>query len=95
MGHTRPDNLKDLQITLDEIRKWEGIKEKVPNIFYFKTKPFLHFHDKDGRRWADVRDGETWGKELAIPFESSASQRNAFLKEVCKRYQNLMKGKVK
>jgi hypothetical protein len=95
MGHTRPDQLKDLQDTLDEIRKWEGIKEKSPNIFYFKARPFLHFPDKDGRRWADVCDGETWGQELTIPFESSTTQRNSFLKEIRKRYQNLMKGKTK
>ncbi len=95
MGHTRPNQLKDLQDTLDEIRKWDDLKEKSPNIFYFKAKPFLHFHDKDGLRWADVRDGETWGKELKIPFESSTTQRNTFLKEVRKRYQRLIKGKTK
>lgn len=92
MGHTRPDQLKDLQTTLDEIRNWVGIKETAANIFYLKSKPFLHFHDKDGRRWADVRDGGTWGKQLDVPFESSATQRCAFLEEVRRRYQDLTKG---
>lgn len=93
MGHTQPDKLKDLQDVIDQIRSWGNIKEKSPNIFYLKSKPFLHFHDKDGQRWADVRDGETWGKELVIPFNSTLTQRSAFLKEVKRRYEDLKEGK--
>jgi hypothetical protein len=93
MGHTQPKDLKDLQPILDQIRTWEHLKEKSPNIFYFKSKPFLHFHDKNGKRWADVRDGETWGKEIAIPFDCAAAQSRSFLDEVRRRYQGLLVAK--
>lgn len=86
MGHTKPSDLKDLQDLLDQIRKWQGIKEKSPNIFYFKAKPFLHFHDKDGKRWADVRDGASWGKPLDIPFDATEKQKALFLKETKRRF---------
>lgn len=91
MGHTKPEQLKDLQPVLNEIRNWENIKEKSPNIFYYNSKPFLHFHDKDGKRWADVRDGDSWGKPLEIDFGSTSAKKDAFLKAVKKRYLKLLK----
>ena len=92
LGHTKPHDLKDLQDILHQIRKWEGIKEKGPNIFYFKSKPFLHFHDKDGKRWADVRDGETWGDEIEIPFGATNRQKAYFFKEVRRRFASTSTG---
>jgi hypothetical protein len=89
VGHTKPSDLKDVQDLLDEIRQWEQIKEKSPNVFYFKSKPFLHFHDKDGKRWADVLDGDDWGKPLDLPFGATPKQKDTFLKVAMKRYRNL------
>lgn len=54
MGHTKPQDLEDLKPVLDYIRTLEGLKEKTSNIFYYKSAPFLHFHDKNGKRWAEV-----------------------------------------
>jgi hypothetical protein len=91
MGHTKPEDLKDVQHVLKEIRTWDDIKEKSPNIFYFKAKPFLHFHDKDGKRWADVLEGADWGKAVDLPFESTKLQYQSFLREVERRYKLLKK----
>ena len=89
MGHTKPDQLKDVQDLLDQVRKWENIKEKSPNVFYYKSKPFLHFHDKDGKRWADVLDCVSWGKPLDLPFDAEEKLKSKFLKEVSRRYKIL------
>jgi hypothetical protein len=87
MGHTTPANLKDLQDILDEVRTWPGLKERSPNVFYFKSKPFMHFHDKDGKRWADAADGKEWGAPLDIEFGASAKRKREFLKTLRARYE--------
>ena len=79
--------LKDLKLVLDQVRAWDGILEPKPGIFYFKRKPFLHFHEKEGRRWADAKSGAEWGPEIEIPFEASAKERQRFLATIQKRYR--------
>ncbi len=86
MAHCPFAKLADLSKELDSVRAWESVREPKPGIFYFKSKPFLHFHEKDGRRWADVRDGTEWGKPLEIPFAASSNARSKFLSDVKKRY---------
>jgi len=81
MGHTKPKDLLDMQAELNVVRAVEGMREKSPNVFYFKSKPFLHFHDKDGKRWADVMVDGAW-KFVDCPFGLPARARKAFLKEV-------------
>jgi hypothetical protein len=90
MGHTKPSDLKDLQDELESLRRWDFIKEKSPNVFYFKSKPFLHFHDKDGKRWADILDGHDWGVPVDVPFEASRKAKTLFLKEARTRYLKLL-----
>ena len=84
--------LADLEDELDQIRKWPGLKESKPGIFYFKSQGFLHFHIQDGRRWADVRDGKDWGEEIEIPIQPSQAIRRGFMKEVGRRYRGLCQG---
>ncbi|MGZ3689045.1 MAG: hypothetical protein ACXVBW_12140 [Bdellovibrionota bacterium] len=91
MARCPAEKLTDLEPVFAQIRTWEGIREPQPGIFYFKRIPFLHFHEKLGRRWADVKLGKTWGPELAIPLASTISQRNAFLKSVRKRFEVLVR----
>ena len=62
MGHTKPDALKDLGAEFDLIRSLSGIKEKSPGTFYFNAIPFVHFHDKDGERWVDLKVNQEWKK---------------------------------
>lgn len=87
MGHTKPQDLLDVQELLAQVRSWEHIREKSPNVFYYKSKPFLHFHDKAGRRWADVLEGGAWGPEVELPFRASAKLKATFLKEALRRYK--------
>lgn len=91
MGHTRPNDLKDVQDLLDKIRTLDGITEKSPNVFYVKSKPFLHFHDKDGNRWADVVDGKTLGPKLDLPFKPNSMRKNVFFEEVQDRYKRVQR----
>ena len=89
MGHTSADNLKDIAEVLREIRAWPGIKEKGIGIFYLKSIPFLHFHDKDGKRWADVKTKDGWGAPLNLPFDPGLSQKADFLKKAESRFKAL------
>lgn len=86
MAHCSAEDLKDLEFILNSIRLLEKIKEKGFSKFYLKSKAFLHFHKIGTRRWADVRDGLTWGSELELSFNASEAEKNKFLVEVNKRY---------
>src|SRR4051812_44832355 len=68
MDHCPYAKLEDLKDILFQVRKLPNIKEPKPGIFYIKGKSFLHFHLKDDRRWADVRDGKDWGPSIDVPF---------------------------
>ena len=86
MGHARYSELRDLEKILDEIRKLPGIAEPTPGIFYLRRVPFLHFHTKDGMRWADAKIGLSWGPELPIPFDCGRREKTRFLREVRARH---------
>ena len=90
MGHCKDDEILDLKDVLEEIVTWDKIKEKGFGRLYLKSRGFLHFHSKDGRRWADVRDGKDWGDEIDIPLKASMAKKKAFIKEVKKRYENTL-----
>lgn len=77
----KAEDLKDLSQELKAIHELENLKEKSPGIFYYKSLPFLHFHDKDGVRWADIKSEGQWLK-LEINFAASAGKRAVFLKKV-------------
>jgi hypothetical protein len=81
MAHIPYEQLKDLELELKSIRTLLSIKEKKPGVFYFKSKPFLHFHDKDGFRFAHVSDGKDW-KRVVIDFNANQKQKKDFLKNV-------------
>ena len=93
MGHTKPSDLLDLAKELSEIRELAGLKEKSPNVFYFKSVPFLHFHDKDGVRWADVRTTDGGWKKFEIDFKADIASRAKFLKAARAAYTTLTKSK--
>lgn len=88
MGRCKYELLASLEPALDEIRKLEGIVEKKPGIFYFKSNGFMHFHEKDGKIWADVRDGKTWGKPIDIPAKVTKTFCKAFYIQVKERLTN-------
>ncbi len=81
--------LGDLEDQLAKIRAWPAVKKKSPGVFYVKSLPFLHFHIKEEKRWADARDGKEWGGQIAVPFGAKMTAKRAFLKEVERRYRSL------
>jgi hypothetical protein len=94
MGHTKPESISDLKEELKVISAFEGIKEKTPGIFYLKAIPFLHFHEKDGKRWADVKTLNGW-LHVDIDFEAKPSARAKFLKAAKGAHLELTRKKTK
>ena len=88
MAHTKFENLNDILNELDVIRKLQGLKEVKPGIFYFKSTPFLHFHDKDGKRWAHVKCDGVW-KVVLVNFNPIKSQREKFCKIVRQAFHRI------
>jgi hypothetical protein len=91
MAHIQPEVIADLSNVLDEIRNIPGMKEKSFAVFYLKSKPFLHFHEKDGSRWADVKTKAGSWKKVIIPFGASAADKKIFLKSVVSLYTSQVK----
>lgn len=85
MGRCQYELLKDLEPALNELRKLEELKEKRPGIFYFKSQGFMHFHEKDGVIWADIRDGKGWGKEVVLPKKVTQAFCRSFVGTVLER----------
>jgi hypothetical protein len=76
MPRVDPARLGDLADIFDEVRAWEGIEERGGGTFYFRRKPFLHFHvGRDSRR-ADVRTADDWLQiDLPEPLTAAAKRR--------------------
>lgn len=85
MGRCQYELLSDLEPALNRIRKFNGLKEKKPGIFYFQSQGFMHFHEKDGLIWADVRDGKNWGKPIFIPAKITKAYQKSFVEQISKR----------
>lgn len=88
MGHTKPQDLADLKTELQQIEKLPGLIHKKPGIFYYKSTSFLHFHDKDGKRWAHIKIDKDW-QELDIDFTASKTTKAQFIKQVLLAYKKI------
>jgi len=86
MAHCPYDQLRDLEDVFAVIRGWPGLNEPKPGIFYVGRTAFLHFHVKDERRWADVRDGADFAS-IDIPPTAGAPQRRRFLERVQRQFE--------
>ena len=59
MKHAGDVALAALADLLDEIRRYEGLKEPKRGTFYCKSSGFLHFHEDPAGLFADLKvDGE-------------------------------------
>lgn len=87
MAHCKPEDIKDLTDVFESIRGLENVIEKSSGKFYLKSKGFLHFHIKGERRWADIRDGQSWGSEVDLPISASSLQKKKFMAEVRRRHK--------
>jgi len=92
MAHTIAADLIDLAAELAELRVLPGLKEKSMGTFYFKSTSFLHFHKKDGKRWADVKVGGSW-QSVHVDFGASAAARARFLKAAKAAHAAMLSGK--
>ncbi len=86
MGRCKYEKLENLELALAEFRKLPDLKEPKPGIFYLKSEGFMHFHEKDSKIWADVKDGDSWGEPLDIPVKVTKTFSKKFIKEVFNRY---------
>jgi hypothetical protein len=87
MGRCAYDLIKKLEPAFDVIRLLDKVKETKPGIFYLKNQGFLHFHEKDNKIWADVKNGVNWGEPIDIPEKISKTFLSHFLLEVNKRHK--------
>ena len=55
MKHASAATLHSIEPLLEQLRDLPGLKEKKLGVFYRKSKAFLHFHEDDGKIYADVR----------------------------------------
>jgi len=55
MKHAGPTTLASLSELLARLRCVEGLVEKKPGTFYFRSKAYLHFHEDPAGVFADVR----------------------------------------
>lgn len=88
VGRCKYEQLKEIEPALDEIRKFKDLKEPKPGIFYLKSQGFLHFHEKDEKIWADVRDGKDWGASIDLPVKLTKGLLSKFVREIRDRYLN-------
>lgn len=89
MAHCPYDKIKDLEPAFFEIRKLEKIKESKPGIFYLKGQSFLHFHIKEEKIWADVRDGKSWGTSIDVPKKVTKSFLRTFIKRIGESHKSV------
>ena len=59
MRHAGEKTLATIATQLAQIRAL-NLKERSPGVFYFKSKPFLHFHEDPSGIFADVRVNVEW-----------------------------------
>jgi hypothetical protein len=86
MASCPPDLLDDLADVLASVRRWAGVIERGPGVFYVRNQPFLHFHLLAGRRRrADVK-GDTEWVELDLPRPATVTRRRALVRELRRRY---------
>jgi hypothetical protein len=72
MKHASSTTIESLAPLLQKIRLLPELKEKKPGVFYRKSRAFLHFHEDDGRIYADVRlDGSDFQR---LPCSSARDQ---------------------
>ncbi len=57
MKHASAATLDSLEELLTSLRSVAGLRERSRGVFYFRSKPFLHFHDDPAGLFADLKVG--------------------------------------
>ena len=75
MKHADAAALDKLEDLLQQLRALGVLNERSRGVFYWKSKPFLHFHDDPTGLYADLRTGADFER-----FEvNSSAQRRSLL----------------
>ncbi len=78
MKHAGPTALGALEPLLTEIRRFDGLREPKPGIFYRKASGFLHFHEDPAGLFADLKVGDDYER---LPV-NTARERRALLRRI-------------
>ncbi|MQQ99285.1 hypothetical protein [Glaciimonas soli] len=57
MKHAGSATLDSLEELLTSLQSIIGLRERSRGVFYFRSKPFLHFHDDPTGLFADLKIG--------------------------------------
>jgi len=60
MKHAGGEVLEQLEGLLSELRTIDGLREKRPGVFYYRTKAQLHFHEDGDDLYADLRQSDVF-----------------------------------
>ena len=53
--HATPEGLKRITGLLEQLRRVDGLVERRPGSFSWRSRAFLHFHEDGPQTFADVR----------------------------------------
>ena len=84
MKHAGDTALNALADLLDEIRRYDGLKEPKRGVFYRKSSGFLHFHEDPAGFFADLKIA---GEYRRFPV-NSAAERRSLLRRIAQITQN-------
>jgi hypothetical protein len=76
MRHARDADLDRIDPLLAKIRALGTLIERKRGIFYLRTRAFLHFHEDPDGMFADLRDGDAFGRHRV----TSAREQREFLR---------------
>ena len=79
MKHASADSLRLLGPLIEQVRRFEQLREPTPGIFYRKGSAFLHFHEDPAGLFADVK---LEGKEFTRLPVGTPGQQDALLTRV-------------
>ncbi len=78
MKHAGATELDQLEGLLLSLREMQVLRERSRGVFYFKSKPFLHFHGDAAGLFADLRCKEEFERFRV----TTAAEQKALLKRV-------------
>lgn len=80
MKHAGAAALHTLADLLEQIRRFDGLREPNPGTFYRKSSGFLHFHEDPAGLFADLKEGDKYHR---LQVNTVAEQR-ALLRRIAR-----------
>jgi hypothetical protein len=80
MRHATPETLERIGGLLTQLRQVNGLVERTPGSFYWRSRAFLHFHEHGTDTFADVRlDPDADFARLRV---TTAKEQTALVRQV-------------